>query len=94
MLEQIAKERVLLRQIREKCNKTSQPEVSIITPTNKAKYINNIFTNYTRFNYPNRELIIILNNNNLNIDDYKIKAQDLKNVQVKVCIKNNVQIKV
>ncbi|WML35839.1 glycosyltransferase [Clostridium sp. OS1-26] len=81
MLEQIARERILLKQIREKCSKTSQPEVSIIAPTSKAKYMDNIFINYTRFNYPYRELIIILNNNKLNIKDYKIKSEGLKGVQ-------------
>ncbi|WML35834.1 glycosyltransferase family 2 protein [Clostridium sp. OS1-26] len=82
MLEQIAREKALLKQIREKCSKTSQPEVSIIVPTSKAKYIDNIFTNYTRFNYPYRELIIILNNNKLNMKDYKIKAEGLKGVRI------------
>ncbi|WML35840.1 glycosyltransferase [Clostridium sp. OS1-26] len=82
MLEQIAREKVLLKQIREKCSKASQPGVSIIAPTSKQKYIDNIFTNYTRFNYPYIELIIILNNNKLNIKDYKIKAEGLKDVQI------------
>lgn len=82
MLEQIARERVLLRRIRKLCSKTSQPGVSIIASTNKAKYIHNIFSNYSRFNYLSKELIIILNNNNLNINDYKIKAQGLKNVRI------------
>lgn len=82
MLVEIAKERVLLRRIRKLCSKTSQPGVSIIASTNKAKYIHNILSNYTRFNYLSRELIIILNNNDLNINNCKIKAEGLKNVRI------------
>lgn len=82
MLEQIAKERVFLRKFREKYIKTSQPGVSIIAPTNKLKYMNNLFSNYTRFKYPHRELIIILNNNKLNINNYKLKANGLKDIQI------------
>ncbi|MBC2580276.1 glycosyltransferase family 2 protein [Clostridium sp. DJ247] len=82
MLEQIAKERVLLKKIREKCNKTSQPEVSVIISTNKLKYIDNIFMNYIKLSYPYKELIVILNNNNLDINDYKIRASNLKDVRI------------
>lgn len=82
MLEQIASEKILLKQIREKCSKTSQAAVSIIVPTNKPKYINNIFKNYARFSYLYKELIVILNNNKLNLKDYKIKAKDLKEVRI------------
>lgn len=82
MLEQMAKERVLLKQIREKCNKTPQPGVSIIVSTNKLKYIDNILMNYMRSVYPNKELIIILNNNKLNINNCKLKSIGLKDVQI------------
>lgn len=82
MPEQMAREKVLLKRIREKCSKTSPLEVSIIAPTNKSKYIDNIFANYTRLNYIYKELIIILNNNKLNIKDYKMKTKDLKDVQI------------
>lgn len=82
MLEQIARERVLLRRTRNLYSNTPQPEVSIITSTNKGKYIHNIFANYTRFNYLSKELIIILNNNTLDINDYKLKAQGLKDVRI------------
>lgn len=82
MLTQMAKERVLLKQIRERCSKTAQPEVSIIVSTNKLKYIDNIFSNYARLIYPHKELIIILNNNQLTMEHYKTKAANLKNVQI------------
>lgn len=82
MLEQIARERVLLGQIREKCSKISQPGVSIIVATAKLKYIDNIFSNYARLIYPDTELIIILNKNKLNINDYSMKSIGIKNVRI------------
>lgn len=82
MLKEIAKEKLLIKQIREKCNKTSQPGVSIIVPTNKLTYIDNIFMNYARSVYPNTELIIILNNNSLNINDYRLRAIGLKDIRI------------
>lgn len=82
MLEQIARERVFLKQIREKCSMSSQPEVSIIVATSKLKYIDNIFSNYVRLIYPNKELIIILNKNQLNKNDYILKFTGIKNVRI------------
>ncbi len=82
MLEIMARERVLLKQIRQKCVNTSQPEVSIIVSTNKPKYINNIFANYARLNYPCKEMVVILNNNKLNINDYRMKAVGLSEVRI------------
>lgn len=82
MFEQIAKERILLKQVREKCSKTSHTGVSIVVSTNKRKYTNNIFTNYLRLNYPCKELIIIVNSNKLSIKDYKSKATELKDVKI------------
>ncbi|OBR89762.1 glycosyl transferase family 2 [Clostridium ragsdalei P11] len=81
-MEQIIKQRVLLEKIREKCSKTSKKGVSIILATNKPKYASNIFSNYKRIKYPYMELIIVLNNNNLKIEDYKIKAENLDNVRI------------
>lgn len=82
MLEEIARERILLKWIRERCSKTSQPGVSIIASTNKLKYINNVFANYSRLDYPNKELIIILNNNKFNIDDYKKQSKDFQGIRI------------
>ncbi len=82
MLKQISKEHALLKHIREKCSKSAQHGVSIIVPTVKSKYINNIFMNYVRSNYPYTELIIILNDNKLDINDYKIKSLGLENVRI------------
>jgi hypothetical protein len=82
MLEDIAKERVLLKHIRQKCSKTSQPGVSIICATSKLEYIDNIFLNYLRCIYIHKELIIILNNNKLNLSEYKMKAKGLNDIRI------------
>ncbi|MTK13375.1 MAG: glycosyltransferase family 2 protein [Clostridiaceae bacterium] len=82
MLEEIAKERILLKEIRKRCGRTPQPGVSIITPTAKPQYVDNIITNYARLNYPYKELIIILNNNQLNMSYYKIRFADIKDVRI------------
>ncbi|OBR89759.1 glycosyl transferase family 2 [Clostridium ragsdalei P11] len=82
MLEKIAAEKNLIKKIREKCIKTSNPGVSIITATNKYKYMDNIFMNYKAFNYPCKQLIIVLNNNNLDIKSYEIRVGNLSNVEI------------
>lgn len=82
MLDQLAKERIMIKQIREKFSTITKPGVSIITPTNKRKYIHNIFNNYARLEYTCKELIIILNSNELNEEDYKSKSIALKNVRI------------
>lgn len=82
MLKQIAEERLALKQIREKYSKTPRPGVSIITPTNKPIYIDNILNNFINSRYLYKELIIILNNNNMNIDYYKIKTEWLKHISI------------
>ncbi len=56
--------------------------VSIITPTNRPDYINKLFNNFSRQNYNNKEMIIILNNNTMNIRRYQKKAKEHKNVKV------------
>lgn len=56
--------------------------VSIITCTNKFQYMNNIFNNYENQKHPKKELIIILNNNNLDIICWKNKAKSFNNVNI------------
>lgn len=56
--------------------------VSIITCTNRSNYMSNIFDNYKRQNYNKKELIIILNNNKLNNDDWKQKSKLYNNVRI------------
>lgn len=56
--------------------------ISIITCTNRAAYINNLFRNYDRQKWRKKELIIILNNDNMNIEEYKETASRYKNTFV------------
>ena len=56
--------------------------VSIITCTNKLIYMENIFANYDRQQYEDKELIIVLNNNQLDIDEWAKEARKHNNVTV------------
>lgn len=56
--------------------------VSIITCANGFRYINNVFDNFQRQGYEKKELIIILNNNNMNLEAWKEKAEGYDNVKV------------
>lgn len=57
-------------------------KVSIISPTNKSIYMKNIFLNYNRQLYPNKELIIILNNNKLNMKKWQKYSKNYQNVNI------------
>lgn len=60
-----------------------EPEgVSIITCTNKTQYIDNIFNNYENQLWEKKELIIILNDDHLNLEEWKMKASEYSNVSV------------
>jgi len=56
--------------------------VSIIISTNKLEYMDNIFASYDRQEYEDKELIIILNNNHLNLAEWREKANSHHNVTV------------
>ena len=56
--------------------------VSLILVTNKAKFIDNIFLNYNRFHYEKKELILILNNNELDPADYIQKAGSDESIHI------------
>jgi len=56
--------------------------VSIITSTNKLVYMDNIFANYDRQEYEDKELIIILNNDRLNLGEWREKAKSYPNATV------------
>ncbi|WP_083238900.1 glycosyltransferase [Caloranaerobacter ferrireducens] len=65
-----------------KDNNFVYPSVSIITCTMRPNYIDNVFNNYIRQNYEKKELIIILNNNDMDINLWKERASQYKNVKV------------
>jgi glycosyltransferase involved in cell wall biosynthesis len=56
--------------------------VSIITCTIREESIDNVFNNYLRQTWQEKELIIILNKDSMDIDQWIKKAKDYPNVQV------------
>lgn len=81
-LKQILREKEQLVHLRERYKYYAHPPISIISPINKEKYIDNLLKNYERSSYCDKELIIILNNNSLNLEKLKSKAKKYKNVRV------------
>jgi cellulose synthase/poly-beta-1,6-N-acetylglucosamine synthase-like glycosyltransferase len=63
-------------------NGNKKKGVSIVTCTNKLIYMDNIFANYERQDYAEKELIIVLNNNQLSIRDWEQEAGKHSNVRV------------
>jgi glycosyltransferase involved in cell wall biosynthesis len=58
------------------------PAVSVVVCTKRPNALRNLLENYTRQTYWNKELIIVLNNDQLNPDDYARAAQDLDSVRI------------
>ncbi|MBS4194938.1 glycosyltransferase [Lederbergia citri] len=56
--------------------------VSIVTCTNKPLLMDNIFKNYSRQDWDNKELIIILNRDDLEIKEWEQKANEYSDVSV------------
>ncbi|MDQ0058851.1 glycosyltransferase [Paenibacillus harenae] len=56
--------------------------VTVITSTNKPQFLNNIFDNYSRQLYNNKQLIIILNSNLIDANVWVEKAKAYANVWV------------
>lgn len=56
--------------------------VSIITCTKRPDCMNRLFDNYSRQTYKNKELIVILNHKDLNLDVYRKRANQYRNVRV------------
>jgi glycosyltransferase involved in cell wall biosynthesis len=75
---------LMLQRIRNKYRPLVNQEklVSVITPTKKTKYMKNLFDNYQNQSYPNKELIIILNSNQLNIDEWLAYSENYQNVRI------------
>ncbi len=78
------KELATLYQIRKNYRKLIDfhQKVSIITPTRKPDCLENIFANYRRQNYPNKELIIVLNNNQFEVTKWLSYSQNYPNAQI------------
>lgn len=59
-----------------------KPGISIVTTTKRSNYINEIFNNYLQQDYDNKELIIALHNNSIDIDKFNKKADQYPNIKV------------
>lgn len=56
--------------------------VSIIVCTNRSQFFTNILENYRRQRYLRKELIIILNKDSMDLNQYQSKARSYENVSV------------
>lgn len=61
---------------------TATDGVSIITCTNRPQFFDNILKNYRKQQYRNKELIIVLNNNRMNLEQFRHKTRAYDNVAV------------
>jgi len=71
-----------LRGLREKYSHIKKEHVSIVTCTNKPQFIKNIFQNYRSQAYEKKELIIILNRDDMDINRWRMRAEKEKNIFV------------
>ncbi|WP_425446813.1 glycosyltransferase [Dethiothermospora halolimnae] len=65
-----------------KKSKDKSPGVTIITSTKRNKFIDRVFDNYKRQNYSNKELIIILNKNDMDLSKWKKKSEKYNNIRI------------
>ncbi|WP_052339600.1 glycosyltransferase family 2 protein [Gorillibacterium massiliense] len=56
--------------------------VSIVVCTERPSFMNNVFENYERQSYKDKELIIVLNRDDMDINKWRRKASQYKNVSV------------
>ncbi len=73
---------IMRSQFQEQTNIFPSKKVSIITPTNKLIYMRNIISNYLQQQYQNKELIIVLNDNQLDINQWLNFTEGLENIQI------------
>jgi len=63
-------------------DKKSPSGVTIITGTNRPHFMEKVFANYNRQMYEQKELIVVLNDNQMDIEEWKDRAQQFKAVRV------------
>ncbi|KXG74691.1 glycosyltransferase family protein [Thermotalea metallivorans] len=59
-----------------------KPGITCITSTNRQEFMDNVFENYQRQRYENKELIVVLNNHRMNIDLWMGKARQYEQVRI------------
>lgn len=64
------------------CKSNDNSGVSIITCTNRTDCMDNVFANFQRQSYEEKELIIILNNDSMNLKAWNKRAKLNKNIKV------------
>lgn len=57
-------------------------KVSVITCTNRGEYLENIINNYLQQTFKDKELIVIINKDSINLNEVKDRVKDLKNVYI------------
>lgn len=62
--------------------KENTPDISIVVCTMRKNSLQNVFENYERQLYKNKEMIIVLNNNKMNINEWRKKAKSYDNISV------------
>ena len=65
-----------------KSNDLNSEGVSIIVATMRQEYMDMVFENYSKQDYPKKELIVVLNKNSMDINQWREKAQEFENVKV------------
>ncbi|MCM3439699.1 glycosyltransferase [Metabacillus halosaccharovorans] len=56
--------------------------ISVITITNRPEFLDNVFENYERQVFKKKELIIVLNSDSMNIEEWKKRAENYLKVSV------------
>ncbi|MFF2479676.1 glycosyltransferase [Paenibacillus sp. NPDC058071] len=56
--------------------------VSVITCTNRPKYIKRLLANYNRQKYKSKELILILNNDSMKLAEYRNRCKSRKDISI------------
>ncbi|REE91549.1 glycosyl transferase family 2 [Paenibacillus taihuensis] len=63
-------------------NQMTAAGITVITSTNKPQFLTHMFWNYRRQVWPNKEWIIVLNMDNVNIKRFQAMASKFKNIRV------------
>jgi len=72
----------LSRKGRTRIHKLYDAGVTVVTCTHRTKYLERIFENYWRQNYPRKELIIVINHDDIDIDEFRRGAASDATIQV------------